>query len=182
MVKSARIRALEHGLNSYIRPALEAYGFKYFARTHGFYRQAGDCIQIIEFQPGVRSAEGSFTVNLAIYHPVYHEPSARVSNKPREYDCLMDFRQRLGPLRETLRTRLFKRLFSDPSHWMTWWLTNTSDQWWPFSADDSEVLQSLKKVLNLLEAYGIPWLEKNTHLEAMKVSHSSILMRSEKNR
>jgi hypothetical protein len=56
------------------------------------------------------------------------------------------------------------------------------DKWWPFSADDSEVERSLKKVLKLLEAYGIPWLEENTRVEAMKLSHSSILMRSEKNR
>jgi len=182
MVKSARIRALEHGLVTFIKPALANYNFTYYASTRAFYRKSGECTQIIQFQPDVRGAEGTFTVYLAIYHPVYHDPNATNSDHPREFDCLMGYRQRLGPLRESSRTRLFKYFLSDTEHWLSWWLTTMPDKWWPFSDDETLIMQSLKNVLSLLETYGLPWFEANTNIEAMKTSYSTILMRSEKNR
>jgi len=145
MVKSARIRALEHGLVTFIKPALANYNFTYYARTRAFYRKSGECTQIIQFQPDVRGAEGTFTVNLAIYHPVYHDPNATNSDHPREFDCLMGYRQRLGPIRESSRTRLFKYFLSDTEHWLSWWLTTMPDKWWPFSDDETLIMQSLKK-------------------------------------
>ena len=150
MSKSGRIRALERGLARIWKPALQEHGFVHVARTRGFYRRAGECIQIIEIQPGVRSAEGTFAVNLAVYHPQYHEPAARVAGWPREFDCLMERRQRLGALKESWRTKFFKRLFSDTTHWMKWWLTTLPDRWWPFSEDELQVERSLRLVVGML--------------------------------
>ena len=179
MAKSERIKALETGLREIMKPALEAHGFAYRSRARSFSRSAGECIHIIEFQPGVRSAEGTFAVNLAVYHPIYHDPSAgkQPNETPREYDCLMEFRQRLGALRETWRTRIFNRLLRDKSGWLSWWLTTPADKWWRLSWDSGQVRSSLKEVLHLIETRGLPWFNAKTDVEKMQHCHSEIMQR-----
>ena len=84
MVKGDRIRTLERGLVQHLKPAMQQHGFRYAANTRTFYRDSGECVHIVNIQPGVRAAEGSFTVTLAVYHPVYHDPAATASALPRE--------------------------------------------------------------------------------------------------
>ena len=90
MPKSARIKTLEYVLRDAAKPAVEERGFKYDAKSRIFRRKCGECTQIIEFQVGVRSCEGEFTVNLAIFHPKYNETYDGVvpENKAREYPVL----------------------------------------------------------------------------------------------
>lgn len=171
MAKSARINALEAGIREIVEPELERRGFRFTAKLRQFSRPSGSCQQLIEFQIGLRAAEGTFTVNLAIYHPVYHHPAAR-SGPPRESDCLFEFRRRLGTLRESRRTRLFRRLLAGRERWLARRLTSTSDRWWRFSADADVVRRSLTDVVRLLDERGLPWLDDHADEERLRTAHA----------
>lgn len=177
MTGSERIKILEAGIKSVVVPVLEQQGFVYDPQHRVFRRPEGECIQIIEFQVGVRAAEGTFCVNLGIYHPDYHHPAAEIPqpDRPREFHCLYEFRQRLGALRETWRTRLFKRLFNKTDNWLAWRLTTTSDKWWRFGSSEPITRRSLQEVVCLIEQYGLPWLTENSDPQSLQTCYEEII-------
>src|SRR5437773_9154548 len=68
-VKSAtmatdRMRALEDGIKQFIKPEMIAQSFSYDSSTRTFRRPCRECTQIVNFQAGVRTMAGKFTVNL----------------------------------------------------------------------------------------------------------------------
>ena len=86
MATSARLKVLTSELGAVIAPPLREAGFSFDAGSKTFRRACAEATQIVGVQPGVRSLEGWFTVNLGVYHPAYREDSS--SDPPlRPMDC-----------------------------------------------------------------------------------------------
>jgi Domain of unknown function (DUF4304) len=168
-----RIKVLAARVKEVIAPSLLAAKFTYEPATRTFRRSFQDCVQIINFQAGVRSLEGRFTVNLAIFHPQYSEltPATALPVNPKEHDCLMEFRIRLSNLRETFLTRLFRSKVSHPNTFLQWWLVTPSDKWWDFSANKQQVDRSLQSIHQLLMGPGLAWLDHNSNPDALKAAY-----------
>ena len=132
---TTRLKVLNNSVRRKVGPKLTAIGFEYDSASRTFRRPRGDCTQIINFQAGVRSYEGRFTVNLGVYHPTYRENSENSPppEKPTAYDCLLQ--QRLSVFRDTLMTRVGRHFISEPNTFIKWWLVTPSDYWWRFSQD-----------------------------------------------
>jgi len=170
MAKTSRIIVLERGVVEQLKPFLEKRGFTYEPRTRTFRRVSDELTQIIDIQVGQRSMEGSFTVNLGVFHPRYFDKTidkAPPAN-PREFHCLAEYRQRLGQLRDTLLTKTMKRWVKNTEHWFSWWLVTPPDRWWKFSGLEGEVRRSLENVIEVLKNQGIPWLEENADVEKLR--------------
>jgi hypothetical protein len=173
---SDRVKALENGIRLLIKPELVCRGFSYEASTRTFRRPSSECIQIVDFQIGVRSMAGQFTVNLAVFHPEYGYPDWRnlPPDQVRESHCLMAFRCRLSALRDTPFTRFFRRLITDTDSFLKWWLITPTDRWWSFTPDDAQVEGELNLVRGLLLAKGLDWLDQNSDVELLKAAHKGL--------
>ncbi len=85
-----RMRALEDGIKQFIKPEMIAQSFSYDSSTRTFRRPCRECTQIVNFQAGIRTMAGKFTVNLGVFHPQFREVAAAEvqPDPPREFDCL----------------------------------------------------------------------------------------------
>ncbi len=170
-----RVKALTSALRQSLKPALATQGFSFETSTRTFRRAAGSCTQIVNFQVGVRSLEGQFTVNLALFHPQYNAAAIHgdiCPERPLEYHCVL--RQRLSILRETLLTRYFQPRMRGPDSFLGHWLTTPADKWWRFTEDEKQAIAELKSVERLLQAKGIPWLERNSEESILKAEYSKL--------
>jgi hypothetical protein len=169
-----RLKVLASGIRRVIEPAMSAQRFKYEPSTRTFRRPSGTCTQIVNFQAGVRSMEGQFTVNLGVYHPEFrlnakHKP---VSDRPKENDCVV--RERLAMLRETPITRYFRPRIHSTDTFLKWWLVTTDDKWWPFTEDEGQVRQQLESLRGLLLSTGLEWLERHSDLNLLKAEYDKL--------
>ena len=173
---SPRIKKLEDIISAVVAPVLEGAEFAFDKRKRTFRRQVGVCTQIVNFQAGVRSMEGLFAVNLGVYHPIYREDSSKIAPQfPEEPHCLI--RERLSVLRDTMITRLFPARFKKSDSFFKWWLATPTDLWWKFSEESGTTVESLSKVLMLLQSRGIAWLEANTQEARLREIHEYIQRR-----
>lgn len=119
--------------------------------------------------------EGQLTVNLALFHPQYNAVAIygeTCPERPREYHCVL--RKRLSCLRETLLTRYFQPRVHNTDSFLGHWLTTPTDKWWRFTANEEQVIAELKSVERLLQAKGIPWLERNSEESVLKDEYSKL--------
>lgn len=130
--------AFEKSLRSVARPALERHGYA-FDGGRRFVRQAesGEDL-VVEFQLGVRSAEGRFTVNL----------------------IAGDRWARLGMVRPTRLARAVGRLLGDRDPWWKGILL-PKDKWWPIRAEQTAMDAVMAETLAAIEAYGLSWVERH---------------------
>lgn len=147
---SSRASAFDKALRDVAVPALAAHGFK-FDGSRTFRRLLGDgrSSQIVNFQLGQRSLEGTFTVNLGIFIE-----GDRLGVRPdhaKEYDCQFERRTRIGAL---IPPR-FPRLASLPLVGM---LFGIPDKWWPFSDDLSRTCASVSTAVDMIAGHGLGWL------------------------
>lgn len=172
-MKTERIKVLAARIKEVIAPSLIAANFTYEPATRTFRRAFQDCVQIINLQAGVRSLEGRFTVNLAVFHPQYSDliSTTALPVNPKEYDCLTEFRVRLSTLRETFLTRLFRGRISHPNTFLKWWLVTPSDRWWNFSANEQQVDRSLQSIHQLLMGPGLAWLDQNSNPDVLRAAY-----------
>ncbi len=135
---STRLKVLTSTLGTVIAPPLREVGFAFDARGRAFWRVSGEMTEIVVFQAGIRSFEAWSTVNLGVYHPVLREDTASAPPAhPMDFHCLV--RERLGSLRDTLIMTFFRKLITDRSGTVGWWLTTPSDKWRRFSDDGAQV-------------------------------------------
>lgn len=169
-----RIRALANGISKVIKPEMVSRGFHYDSSTRTFRKPSDECTQIVNFQAGVRTMEGQFKVNLAVYHAHYRNPAPPSDpDCPRECNCLWEFRKPLSHLRDT-PFRKFFRLFLRNSDG---WLVTPTDYWWPFTSDEAQVAKELGFVRGLLLDRGLDWLDRNSDVPRLKVTHDKMLLR-----
>jgi len=170
-MSTERIKALNAAIRDSLRSPLLEKGFDYEASKRTFRRAAGECTQIVNVQVGLRSLEGQFTVNLAVFHPEYRPSLDRVplSRLPEDWDCWE--RARLGMLRDTLASRVLGFKFSDDSNYFLWRLTTAADKWWPFGADESENRHQLENLRGLLFTRGLSWLEAKSDVSVLRRMH-----------
>jgi hypothetical protein len=171
-----RVKALESGIRQLIKPEMVSRKFSYDSSTRTFRRTSGECIQIVAFQIGVRSMEGKFTVNLAVFHPDHCDPASRalLPDRPRDFHCRMDFRRRLSVLRDTPLTRFFRSRVRSTDSLLKWWLVTPSDNWWSFTADDEQVATELGLVKELLLSRGLDWLDRNSDVALLKAADEKL--------
>jgi hypothetical protein len=170
-------KALERGIRQLIKPEMVSRGFSYEASTRTFRRRSSECIQIVDFQIGVRTMAGKFTVNLAVFHPEYCEPVSRefVPDEPREVHCLMEFRRRLSVLRDTPLTTFFRNRVRSTDSFLRWWLVTPTDKWWPFTSDAVQVTTALGSMRELLFVRGLDWLDRNSDVTLLKAAYEKLL-------
>ena len=171
-----RMWALEHGIKQFIKPEMVGQSFSYDSSTRTFRRPCRECTQIVNFQVGVRTRAGKFTVNLGVFHPQYREVAAAEvhPDPPREFDCLMKFRRRLSALRYTRLTRFFQSRIHNTDSFLKWWLVTPTDKWWPFSPDESQVANQLSSVRELLFTKGLDWLNQNSDVTQLRAAHEKL--------
>ena len=169
---TTRIKVLNNSVRRDVRPKLTAIGFKYDSASRTFRRPRGNCTQIINFQAGVRSHEGRFTVNLGAYHPTYRENSENSPppERPKAYDCLLQ--ERLSVFRDTLITRVGRHFISEPNTFIKWWLVTPSDYWWRFSEDPAVTDSAIRSVLKILLPRGLNWLDDNCNEESLRAKYA----------
>jgi hypothetical protein len=123
-------------LKNIVKPALELEGFK-FDGKHRFTKTSplGNEL-IIEYQVGVRAAQGTFTVNLIVGENF----------------------ERLAMIKPTLFSMWVNKLFGtyDP-----WWkgIFLPKDKWWKISPFQKEMDSIVAKTVAELKSYGIAHLE-----------------------
>lgn len=174
------IKALETGIRRLIKPEMVSRNFSYDSSTRTFRKPSGECIQLVVFKIGVRTMVGKFMVDLAVFHPEYCDPASQglPSDRPRDFNCLIEFRHRLPILRDTPLTKFFRNRFRSTDTFLKWWLVTPTDYWWSFTADHVQVATELGLVSELLLTRGLDWLDRNSDVALLKAAHERILSRS----
>jgi hypothetical protein len=129
-----------------LRPLMKQHGFAKSGRT--WRRRRDACVHLVNVQANKwnSAAEGSFTVNLAVYFPVLAEivGTFPVRQTPAEMDCQL--RERIGFL-----------------------MPGANDFWWEVRPG-SPMLQIADEVVSAVKTLGLPWLEAHATLEAVLAS------------
>ena len=129
----------DKSLKSVVQPALKKYGYNFNGKRQFIKENKNGKKLIIEYQVGVRAAQGAFTVNLIIG----------------------DNSERLNMIKPTLLSKVINSIFGkyDP-----WWkgMFLPKDKWWKISPFQSEMDSILFKTVKEVEAYGLSWLERNS--------------------
>ena len=138
-------REFNSSLRKVAVPVLKELGFA-FDRSRTFSRLGPDgAVWEVQFQLGVRSMQGQFTVNLRLHQPNERELSARI-----------------GGVHKTRWTRLLAKVFKDEgSLWRT--LLGPRDKWWCISAAPDEMQGALAEATAWLRADAIDWFQANTN-------------------
>jgi hypothetical protein len=149
-----RAKIFDKVLKEIAVPDLKKNGFHYDGnRTFRKLTKNGSVAQIINFQLGQRSMAGKFTVNLGVYHE--GDFAGILLNNACEYHCKQDKRIRIGHI---IPAKL-KRLQGIP---FIGWLFGIPDRWWRFSDDQQFTRNNISQVMNVLNRYGVPWLDFKT--------------------
>ena len=140
--------AFTENLRRILAPPLTDAGFTFDGRRV-FRRRVGECEQIVDVQVGVRSLQGKFTINLAVYDPQI-DPRDVERAAVREFHCGANRRQRLGMLLPS-RLPALKRLR------LVGFLFGPKDKWWP-----AHTVDGMNQAKNTFLKYGVTWLEQHT--------------------
>ena len=127
-----------NSLRNVAKPELALLGFEFDGkRRFSKIGQNGEK-QIIEYQVGIRSAQGTFAVNL----------------------ISTDRQVRLAMIRPTLMSRFVNWLFGD---YDPWWkeLFLPKDDWWKISPFQKEMDSIVMSTVSDLKSFGIAWFELN---------------------
>lgn len=149
-------KTFTQALKNVVVPDLQDRGFV-FDGSRTFRRFLPDgSVQIINFQLGLRSLAGKFTVNLGVWHANSAQSSSAFDvKKVREYDCPKGCHERLACLipgsLSFLQPIPFLGVFFSPR-----------DRWWPHSSAAAFTEKYLRDVMKAMGRYGFPWLEKST--------------------
>jgi len=129
-------KEFDKSLNAIARPALEKHGYTFDGKRKFIRKIENRKELVIEYQVGIRAAQGTFTVNLI---------------DGNEFE-------RLSMIKPTLLSKIANRVFGqyDP-----WWkgIFLPKDKWWKISPFQKEMDSIVEKTVKELEAYGISWLE-----------------------
>jgi len=128
----------EKSLKSIVQPALREHNFD-FNGKRDFVRENGGVIMTVNFQLGQRALAGKFTVNL--------EVGAET--------------ERLGCVRENWWSGFIYKLFGENDPWWKGAFL-PKDKWWRISDSEASMDRTMREVLSMLEAHGLPWLERHS--------------------
>ena len=132
-------KEFDRSLARIAKPILEEYGYNFDGKRRFKKRTTDGEDLVIEYQIGIRSAQGTFTVNLI----------ARGTT------------ERLSMINPTPFSKFVNRIFGnyDP-----WWkgIFLPKDTWWRISPFQEEMDAIMKKTVIDLKAYGVAWLEAQT--------------------
>ena len=131
-------KEFDNSLKSVVQPALEKHGF-FFDGKRQFIKEGKNGRKLaIEYQVGVRAAQGTFTVNL----------------------ILGESSERLNMIKPTLLSKIVNTILGE---YEPWWkcIFLPKDKWWRISPFQYEMDSILSKTVKELEDYGLSWLERN---------------------
>ena len=173
---SNRTVVLKKCLKELLAPDLSRYSFSYDGKyTFRHIDNGRQTVRLIEFQPGIKSAAGEFTVNLGVYSPLYYNgsPVPTVEEVDSGY-CF--FRDRLGCVRKP--GRLWTMLFGFPDKWWKLILYGPRDIWWRYSENRQITEASVNECRKLINDVGLAWLEMKDDVEAMKNAYNTLKART----
>ena len=118
------------------KPALDSEGFTFDGKRRVTKVSANGAELVIEYQVGVRAAQGTFTVNL----------------------IAGDNFVRLAMIKPSLLSKWVKKLFGE---YDPWWkgIFLPKDKWWQISPFQKEMDSIVGKTVAELKSYGIAWFE-----------------------
>lgn len=131
-------KEFDNSLKNVVQPALEKHGF-FFDGKRQFIKEGKNGRKLaIEYQVGVRAAQGTFTVNL----------------------ILGESSERLNMIKPTLLSKIVNTILGE---YEPWWkcIFLPKDKWWRISPFQNEMDSILSKTVKELEDYGLSWLERN---------------------
>ena len=173
---SDRTAVLKKCLKEILMPELVQHSYNYDGKyTFRHIDNKKQTVKLIEFQPGIKSATGQFTVNLAIYSLLYniHSPIQTLEDVHSGY-CFI--RDRLGCVRKP--GRFWSIIFGVSDKWWKQILYGPRDIWWNFSENRQITESSVNECRQLIEDVGLAWLEKNGDVDVIKKSYDTIKARA----
>ena len=148
---SARSDTFDICLAERVTPRLAELGFRFDnSRTCRRLVDAGETVEIVNFQLGQRSLEGKFSVNLGVLSRTEADAQDLALDRAYPHNCR--YRNRIGCI---LPPRS-KKLANLPYLGMFF---GSHDKWWPFSEDKGSTSRQLEAVCDLIVDHAIPWLE-----------------------
>jgi len=163
---SNRTKVLQNCLKELLAPQLAEHFFSFDGKyTFRSINRAQQTVRIIEFQPGIKSMSGKFTINLGIYSPQHFAgPSASTVEEATTGYC--QFATRLGCARRI--GAFWLRVFGEPDRWWKQILYKPRDIWWDYSEEKYKTSKSVNECAALILDIGLEWLEKKDDLEALQ--------------
>lgn len=163
---SNRTKVLQNCLKELLAPQLGAHSFSFDGKyTFSSIDKTKETVKILEFQPGIKSASGKFTVNLGVYSARHFAgPSAPILEEATTGYC--QFATRLGCVRRI--GAFWLRVFGEPDNWWKQILYKPRDIWWDYSEHKKETITSVRECAALIREVGLGWLEKKDDLETLR--------------
>lgn len=162
---------LTSGIRNHVKSKLKDCGFSFDGRrTFRRLDKEGALADLLDFQAGVRSLEGKFTVNVGIYAPQFYlgPDAAPPFERAKPYHCLHKYYRRLGELRDTPLSRALSVLCGPRSLIAVAFTGN--DKWWRISADEITMQKELEDVLKDFSRYGEKWFSLNHDMQALQAA------------
>lgn len=125
--------------------------------------------QIVEFQVGIRSLAGKFTVNLAVYSNSFRPSDWQdPDDLPSSWNCLPGKSIRLGRFYNRKRS-LIERILRAPF--------SLNDHWWAQSEKENEMDATFNEVTGLILEEGLAWLVENSTIGSLRSAYDDLASR-----
>ncbi len=169
---SPKLKIFYRQLKKSVLSRVTLAGFKFDEKRT--FRRALNCggisvCQIIEFQVGIKSLTGRFTVNLGVYSNSFRPSDWQdPGESPGSWNCLPGKSIRLGRFYNKKRT-LIEKLFRGPF--------SSSDHWWAQTEKETTMDETLNEVTDLILGAGLAWLNENSEIASLRSSYDDLATR-----
>jgi hypothetical protein len=171
-MSSPKLKIFYRQLMKSVSPRLTLAEFKFDEKRT--FRRVLNCdripvCQIIEFQVGIKSLTGKFTVNLAVYSNSFRPSDWQDPGElPGSWNCLPGKSIRLGRFYNRKRS-LIERILRVPF--------SSHDHWWAQADKETTMDATFKDVTDLILGDGLAWLNENSEIASLRSSYDDLAIR-----
>lgn len=169
---SPKLKIFYRQLKKKVSPRLTSEEFKFDDKRT--FRRVLNCggilvCQIIEFQAGIKSLTGKFTVNIAVYSNSFRPNDWQDPGElPGSWDCLPGKSIRLGRFCTQKKT-IIKRIFHIP--------ILLGEHWWAQSEKEAAMDATFNEVTDLILGDGLTWLNENSKIRSLRSAYDDLASR-----
>lgn len=169
---SPKLKIFNRQLKKIVSPRLTIAEFKFDEKRT--FRRVLHCggislCQIVEFQVGIKSLTGKFTVNLAVYSNSFRPSDWKdPGDLPGSWNCLPGKSIRLGQFYKRKRS-LIERILRAPF--------SSSDHWWGQSEKETAMDATFNEVTDLILGEGLAWLDENSTTRSLRAAYDDFASR-----
>lgn len=169
---SEKLKTFNRQLKKSVSPRLMSAGFAFDQkRTFRRILKFGDIsvCQIVEFQVGIKSVTGKFTVNLGVYSNSFRPIDWNDCGElPNSWDCLPGKSVRLGRFYKPKQS-LIKRIFRVPVF--------SYDHWWAQAETEKVMDETFNEVSDLILGDGSAWFDENSTISSLRSAYDDLASR-----